>query len=250
MVVSGLSAILPLTDHDVLSVFWFDPDSIIHGGPDALLATEIPFRCLDRDVAKQELYLFQFASRRVAQPRAGPSKVVGRQLLDGGFRGALTNDVPNDLLGYALTPEPPGSVHAAKQPTGGNSRVLQPNVKDRFDPVRHRYCPHVTCLSHEIDNRPMLFSLLQVREVQLHGFMPPQTAGKQHREKGMVPFALQPLGIGTLPEGFALFGRQPVSQSHSEFSDAFHSPDTGCQIRAKKTAIGGLVCQPPHGPEA
>jgi hypothetical protein len=96
----------------------------------------------------------------------------------------------------------------------------------------------------------MLFSLLQVGEVQLHGFMPPQTASEQHSQKGTVPFALQSLGVGTLPEGFALFGCQPVSQSHSEFLDAFHSPDTGGEIRAKETAICGFVCQPSHRPEA
>jgi hypothetical protein len=96
----------------------------------------------------------------------------------------------------------------------------------------------------------MLFSLLQVGEVQFHGFMPPQAAGEQNSQKGAVPFALQSLGIGTLPQDFALFGRQPISQSHSEFLDAPHSPDTGGEIRAKKAAICGLVCQPPHGPEA
>jgi hypothetical protein len=96
----------------------------------------------------------------------------------------------------------------------------------------------------------MLFSLLQVGEVQLHGFMTPQTAGEQDSQKGTVPFALQSLGVRTLPEDFALFGRQPISQSHSGFLDALHSPDTGSEIRAKKTAIGGLVCQPSHGPEA
>ena len=53
--------------------------------------------CLDRDMAKQELYLFQFASCCVAQPRAGPSQVVRRQLFDGGFRGELTHDVPNNF---------------------------------------------------------------------------------------------------------------------------------------------------------
>lgn len=215
-----------------------------------MLAAEIPFRGLDRDVAKQELYLFQFASRRVAQPRAGPSQVVRRQLFDGGFRGELTDDVSDDFLGYALTPKPPGSIHATKQPAGGNSRVLQPNVENRFDPVRHRHRPHVTCLSHEIDNGPMLFSLLQVGEIQLHSFMPPQTASEQHSQKGTVPFALQSLGIGTLPEGFALFGRQPVSQSYSEFLDAFHSPDTGGEIRAQETTVGGFVSEPPYGPEA
>jgi hypothetical protein len=175
---------------------------------------------------------------------------VRRQLFDGGFRGELTDDVPDDLLGYALTPEPPGSIHATKQPAGGNSCVLQPNVKDRFDPVWHRYRPHVTCLPHEIDNGPVLFSLLHVREVQLHCFMPPQTAGEQYSQEGTVPFALQSLGIWTLPEGFALLCRQPVSQSHSEFFDAVHSPDTGGEIRAEETAIGGFVSEPSHRPEA
>jgi len=215
-----------------------------------LFAAEISFCGLDRDVAKQELYLFQFASRCMAKPSAGPSQVVRRQLFNGGFRGVFADDVPNDLLGYALTPETPGSIHATKQPARGNSRVLQPYVKDRFDPVRHRHRPHVASLSHEIDNGPMLFSLLQVREVQLHGFMPPQTACEQHGQKGTIPFALESLGVGTLPKGFALFGRQPIPQSHSEFLDALHSPNTGGEISAKKTAIAGLVCQPPHGPEA
>ena len=67
----------------------------------------------------------------------------------------------------------------------------------------------------------MLFSLLQVGEVQLHGFMPPQTASEQPSQKGTVAFTLQSLGIGTLPEGFALSGSQPVSQSHSEFLTPF-----------------------------
>jgi len=70
-----------------------------------------------------------------------------------------------------------------------------------------QYRPHVACLSHEIDNGPMLFSLLQVGEVQLYGFMTPQTTGEQYSQKGTVPFALESLGIGTLPKGFALFGR-------------------------------------------
>ena len=98
-----------------LFALWFDPDSVIHGGPDALLAAEISFRSLDRNVAKQELNLLQFASRYVAQPRAGPSQVVRRQLFDGGFRSELADNVPDDLLGHTLTPDPPRSVHATKQ---------------------------------------------------------------------------------------------------------------------------------------
>ena len=105
----------------------------------------------------------------------------------------------------------------------------------------------MTALSDEIDNGPVLFSLLQVGEVQLNGFMPPQAAGEQHSQKGAVPFALQSLRIGRLPEGFALFGCQPVSQAHSQFLDALHSPDTGGKVGAQKTAIGGFVSEPSHG---
>jgi len=56
-----------------LSAFWFDPDSIIHGRPDALFAAEISLRGLDRDVAKQELYLLQFSSGCMAESRASPA---------------------------------------------------------------------------------------------------------------------------------------------------------------------------------
>ena len=35
-----------------LFTLWFDPDSIIHGRADALLAAEISLGGLDRDVAK------------------------------------------------------------------------------------------------------------------------------------------------------------------------------------------------------
>jgi hypothetical protein len=59
---------------------WFDADSIIHGGPDALLAAEISFCGLDRYVAKQELYLLQFASRCVAKLRAGLLRSCGADL--------------------------------------------------------------------------------------------------------------------------------------------------------------------------
>ena len=56
-----------------LFALWFDPDPVIHGRPDALLAAKISLRGLDRNVAQQELYLFQFASRCVTKSRARPA---------------------------------------------------------------------------------------------------------------------------------------------------------------------------------
>jgi hypothetical protein len=159
----------------------------------------------EEHVAKQELYLLQFTSGCVSQPRARPTQVMRCQLVDRSFRGELADDRPDNLLGHALTPDSPRSVHATKQSSGGQSCVLQPNVNDRFHPIRHRYRPRVTGLPHEIDNGPMLFSLLKVREVQLHSVMPPQTTGEQHSQKSPVTFALPSLGIGSSPKCFALF---------------------------------------------
>ena len=107
-------------------------------------------------------------------------QAVGDQvpvLVDGSFRSELADNVPDDLLGYTLTPDPPRSVYATKHSSGSKSRIFDPNVEKRFDPVRHRDRPHVTRLAHEIDNCPVLFPLLQVSEVQFHGFTPSQAAG-------------------------------------------------------------------------
>jgi hypothetical protein len=46
-----------------LFALWFDPDSVVHGRADALLAAEISLGGLDRNMAKQELNLLKFASR-------------------------------------------------------------------------------------------------------------------------------------------------------------------------------------------
>src|ERR1700693_4957304 len=113
-----------------------------------------------------------------------------RKLIDGSFRRELADDVPDDLLGHALTPDPPRSVHATKHSSRSESRIFDPNVEDRFDPVRHRNRPHVTRLAHEVDNGPVLFSLLQMSEVQLYGFVPLQAAGQQYGQKRAVAFAL------------------------------------------------------------
>lgn len=86
---------------------------------------------------------------------AGPSQVMRRKLVDSGLRGELMNDVPNNFLGHAFARDPTGSIHATKQSAGSNSRSGQPNIKDLFHAVRHRYGPHMTGLPDEIDNGPV-----------------------------------------------------------------------------------------------
>ena len=62
----------------------FDSQSVVHGNPELLLASEVAFGCLDGDVAEQELNLIQFAARKMAKTGAGAPQVVRSQPVDRG----------------------------------------------------------------------------------------------------------------------------------------------------------------------
>jgi hypothetical protein len=48
----------------------FDAHSVVDGKAQFLLAAEVPFRRLDRDVSKQKLDLVQLATGKMAESRA------------------------------------------------------------------------------------------------------------------------------------------------------------------------------------
>jgi hypothetical protein len=60
------------------SSLWLQADVVVHGAPEPLLAAQVPFCRLHRNVAQQELNLFKLSSGGVAQPRAGATTIVGR----------------------------------------------------------------------------------------------------------------------------------------------------------------------------
>jgi hypothetical protein len=62
----------------------------------------------------------------------------------------------------------------------------------------------VPSLTHQIDDGPVLFSLLEMIQSQSDSFMSSQAAGKQEGEQGSVPFSFQTLTIGCLPERLTL----------------------------------------------
>ena len=85
-----------------LAVVWssgigFDSQSVVHGNPELLLASEVALRRLDGDVAEQELDLIQFATREVAETGAGAPQVVRRQLVDAGASRSGADDIPEHL---------------------------------------------------------------------------------------------------------------------------------------------------------
>ena len=64
------------------SALRFDPDAIIDGGTNALLAAQIPLGGLNGNVPEKKLNLLQFATRRMAEPGTRPAKIVRRKPLD------------------------------------------------------------------------------------------------------------------------------------------------------------------------
>src|ERR1700745_659173 len=53
-------------------------DFVVHGILNPLFATEISFRCLNRNVTEQKLDLLRFASGGVAKPCTGSAEIVAR----------------------------------------------------------------------------------------------------------------------------------------------------------------------------
>ena len=80
------SSALPVTGRVVgkadterlVSARWLYSDLVVDGTLNPLLATEVSFRCLNRNVTEQKLDLLQFAARGVAKPCTGPAEVVRR----------------------------------------------------------------------------------------------------------------------------------------------------------------------------
>ena len=57
-----------------------DADVVVHSSANTLLASEVSFRRLDRNVSEQELDLFQLSARGMTELRAGAPQIMWRHL--------------------------------------------------------------------------------------------------------------------------------------------------------------------------
>jgi hypothetical protein len=67
---------------------------------------------------EQELNLFEFAARNMAESGAGATQIVGRNLLNPDTLREIPNEVPDHLFGYAISRNPPGSIDRPQPTTG------------------------------------------------------------------------------------------------------------------------------------
>jgi hypothetical protein len=89
---------------------------------------------------------------------------VRRETGQAGFGGIQLDHVPDDALGDAIAPPCAGSADASKYLSGMELSGLDPLIQGRLDPFGYGNRSNMPALAHEIDDGPMLFSLLQVRE--------------------------------------------------------------------------------------
>jgi hypothetical protein len=151
-----------------------DANPIIDGGSNSLLAAQVAFGRLHRNVPQEKLDLLQLPSRSMAEPSTGPPQIVRRQFGHSNASGGFLHDVPNRLYRHPISPGPAYFVDSAEQSSAINAGRSEPIVEFGSHPIGNRNRPNVASLANPIDNGPMLFALLEMIQCQSHGFMPRQ----------------------------------------------------------------------------
>lgn len=161
------------------SALRLDADAIIDSAANALLAAQITLSRLDGDVPEKKLYLLQFSTSGMAQPGARSAKIVRRKSLDGCFVGVLPDDVPDGFFGQSIAPGFLIFVYPPEKFAGGEVGGLKPLIYQGLQPAGHRYRPRMTRFALQVNDGPVVLSLLYVPEVQAHRLVPPKAACKQ-----------------------------------------------------------------------
>jgi hypothetical protein len=203
----------------------FYSDVVIYSTANALLASKIALRGLNRDVPKKELDLFEFAPCRLAEPRTGPAQVVRSQVRNTSLLCRVLHDVPDRFNWNAITPRLPGSIDASEETPILDPRWYDPNLQLLANPIRNGNCPNVTAFTDQIDDRPTSLPLLQVSKTQANCFLPPQPTGQEQCEQRSIPLAFHSFWIGSLLECHAFFRSQPIPQSNTNFPNAVDAPN-------------------------
>src|SRR5271166_3255325 len=97
-----------------------DLEPVVHRMTQILLAAEIPLGGLDRDMAEQELNLFQFAAVAVAQLGAGSAKVMRGHMLQPYAAAVSIHHVPDNVHVDAITPNLPILAYGTEHSSGAN----------------------------------------------------------------------------------------------------------------------------------
>ena len=110
--------------------------------------------------------LFQFTPCRMAKPRTGAPQVVRKQNVNARELCVSANDPPDYVLTDAITPNVAGLTDAAEDESRLDTSAGDPGVDGQFHPGGHGDSANVTALADQIDDCPVLVSLLKMGYAQ------------------------------------------------------------------------------------
>ena len=87
----------------------------------------------------------------------------------------------------------------------------------------------MTSFSEQVNNGPVIVSLLKVRQLQTDHLAPPQAAAQQDGENGMVSLALRVGLVGRVEKPAPLSAGEPIAEAGTKLLRAFHTPDTAAR---------------------
>ena len=169
------------------SGWWAFSQRTLHNIPLRIIA----FRRFHRNVTQQELDLLQLSACRVAQARAGPTTIVGRELLNSSTLCTGSHNVPDDLFGDAVAPNRALAAHAPKDSPIPDACRLSPFVDCCLDPIGDRHSTDMPALAHQIDQGPVFLPLLDIAKLELGNLGPAQTAAEKNGKDRPIAPALQ-----------------------------------------------------------
>ena len=106
-------------------------------------------------MSQEELDLFDFATRRMAQLRTGPAQIVWSEVTQLGPFGTSSDNVPDDVLGDAVPPRCSMSAHGPENPALADLGRDSPTIDRLFNPHGHGNSPHTVALANQVDDGPV-----------------------------------------------------------------------------------------------
>jgi hypothetical protein len=122
----------------------------------------------------------------------------------------------------------------AKNKTFFNSGNVQPLIHGSLYPAGHWDCAHMTTFTKQVNDRPVIISLLEVRQLQPDQLCTPQAAAQQESQDRMISFAFCVPIVRGFKKPAPLSAGKPVPEPRAEFLRTFNTPDARSEIRLSK----------------
>jgi hypothetical protein len=117
-------------------------------------------------VSQEELDLFDFAARGMAQLCAGPTQIMWSEAVQLDPFRTLPNDVADDILGDTFSPWRSLSANGPEDPALTNLGGDDPTIDRLFNPRTHGHSFHTAAFANQVDNGPVSLPDLHVFHFQ------------------------------------------------------------------------------------